>query len=105
MSKLQVYILHCSDNSYYTGVSNDPERRLFEHNNSEDYRSYTYNRRPVVLKWISEEMDPDQAIEFEKQVKGWRREKKEALINGEWNKLPELSMNKYKKSKIKKQSH
>jgi len=91
VSSLQVYILKCSDGSYYTGVTNDVERRLWEHQEGIDANSYTHNRRPVELVWYSDEFDPNSAIEFEKQVKGWTRKKKEALINGEWDKLPELS--------------
>lgn len=97
MSLLQVYIVECSDGKYYTGVSYDIERRLYEHNYSEEYTSYTYSRRPVKLVWHSDEMSPDQAIELEKQLKGWRREKKAALINGQWNLLHELSRRKKKK--------
>lgn len=94
MSLLQTYIVRCCDGIYYTGVTNDIERRLYEHNNSEDKKSFTYRRRPVILVFLSDEMDPDQAIEFEKQIKGWRREKKEALIRGDWESLPELSLRK-----------
>lgn len=86
-----VYILKCSDNSYYVGVTNDIERRVFEHNNSENKKSYTYSRRPVKLVFSQHFQYINQAIEFEKQVKGWRRAKKEALINEEWHLLPELS--------------
>jgi putative endonuclease len=93
MNMLQVYILICTDNKYYVGVTNNVERRFFEHNNSDDTKSFTFSRRPVKLVWVSDEMPPMEAIEFEKQVKGWRREKKEALINKEYHKLPELSKN------------
>ncbi len=98
---LQVYILKCSDGLYYTGVSNDVESRVYEHNNSEDTKSFTYSRRPVTLAWVSEAMGPNQAIEFEKQIKGWRREKKEALINGQWELLHMLAK-RIKKSEKKK---
>jgi putative endonuclease len=91
MNLLQVYILKCSDGSYYTGVSNDVEARVAQHNIGEDKKAYTYSRRPVILAWFSDEMDPLQAIELEKQIKGWRREKKKALIDGRWDLLPELS--------------
>jgi len=74
-----VYILECSDGSYYTGVTNDPARRLYEHK-SGLVKGYTHSRRPVNLAWCSEEMDIWSAIE------------NEALIKGEWNKLPELSV-------------
>ncbi len=85
-----VYILKCSDDSYYTGVTNDPERRLVEHQIGQ-CDGYTKSRRPVKMVWISEEMDILTAIENEKRIKGWRREKKEAIINNKWDKLPELS--------------
>ena len=71
MKLLYVYILLCADNSYYTGVSNDPERRESEHNAGEDMKAYTYTRRLVRLVYVSDYLRPVQAIEFEKQVKGW----------------------------------
>jgi putative endonuclease len=91
-----VYIIKCADNSYYTGVTNDPERRLAEHQQGIGSQ-YTKTRRPLELVWVSEEMHILTAIENEKKVKGWRREKKEALINGYWDKLPELSVAYWKK--------
>jgi putative endonuclease len=93
MKQYFVYILLCSDNSYYTGITNDLERRFYEHESGIDPKAYTFKRRP--LKMIFQEMfnDVNQAIAFEKQVKGWRRAKKEAIINGNWHLLPELSRN------------
>jgi len=91
-----VYIIKCSDDSYYTGVTNDPERRLYEHQ-AGLVKGYTHSRRPVNLVWCSEEMDIWSAIETEKRIKGWRRVKKEALIKGEQEKLPELSVAYWKK--------
>ena len=82
-----VYILKCADNSYYTGVSNDPERRLAEHIEGKNPDSYTFSRRPLELVFCGYFTDPKQAIAFEKQVKGWSRAKKEALIAGDWNKI------------------
>jgi putative endonuclease len=95
MNQYFVYILLCSDNSYYTGVTNDLERRLYEHENGLDPNSYTFKRRPVKLVFQESFNDVIQAIAFEKQVKGWRRAKKEAIINGDWHLLPGLSK-KYK---------
>ena len=92
-----VYILKCSDNSYYTGITNDLLRRVDEHNDGITPTCYTYNRRPVELVFSSEFIDVTLAISFEKQVKGWSRKKKEAIIRGDWNLLPELSKNKMKK--------
>ena len=86
-----VYILECSDSSYYTGVTNDLDRRLWEHETGYDPSAYTFFRRQVKLvysDWIS---DPSQAIALEKQIKGWSRAKKEALINGAYYRLPGLS--------------
>jgi putative endonuclease len=91
MKQYFVYILLCSDNSYYTGITNNLERRLYEHENGIDPRSYTFKRRPVKLVFQEMFTEVTQAIAFEKQVKGWRRAKKEALINGNWDLLPELS--------------
>lgn len=91
-----VYILKCSDNSYYTGITNDLDRRLWEHQTGIN-KGYTHNRRPVQLVFNTDFNDVNQAIAFEKQVKGWRREKKEALINNEWEKLPELSKKNFNK--------
>ena len=91
MKWMYVYILKCSDNSYYTGVTNDPEWRVQEHNEGNDVKAYTYKRRPVELVFCEMFHDPDQAIAFEKQLKGWSRKKKEALIRGDWNALPGLS--------------
>ena len=93
-----VYILKCSDDSFYTGITNDIERRLFEHNTSTK-RSYISTRKPVSLAWASDEMGIQDAILLEKQVKGWRREKKIALINAEYHKLPELSVAYYRREK------
>ena len=94
MKQYFVYILLCNDNSYYTGVTNNLERRLYEHENGIDPSSYTCKRRPVKLVFHEMFYDVTQAIAFEKQVKGWNRKKKEAIINGDWHLLPELSVRK-----------
>jgi putative endonuclease len=91
MKQYFVYILLCSDNSYYTGVTNDMERRFAEHETGENPNCYTCKRRPLQLVFCERFTDVNQAIAFEKQVKGWRRAKKEALINGDWYLLPGLS--------------
>ncbi|WP_294294741.1 GIY-YIG nuclease family protein [Chryseobacterium sp. sg2396] len=91
MKRYYVYILKCSDNSYYTGVTNDIEKRIQYHIEGINPNSYTYSRRPVELVFHTEFKDVNQAIAFEKQVKGWSRKKKEAIINDEWEKLPNLS--------------
>lgn len=85
-----VYILKCSDNSYYTGVTNNFEKRVNEHQ-SGLIKGYTSSRLPVKLVFSETFSDINQAIRFEKQVKGWSRKKKEALINGDFDLLVKLS--------------
>lgn len=87
-----VYILKCSDKSYYTGVTNNLERRMHEHNSGVNIDSYTHNRRPVEIVFFEGFISINQAIEFEKKVKGWTRKKKEAIIENNWDKLQELSV-------------
>ena len=87
-----VYIVQCSDNSYYTGVTNSVERRVYEHNNSNDDSSYTFDKRPVKLIFYQPFQDIHQAIAFEKQLKGWTRKKKEALIENNWDKIKEFAV-------------
>ncbi len=91
MKTYTVYILHCSDGYYYVGVTNDIDTRLEQHNEGVDPKAYTHKRRPVKLVFAEHFKDINQAIAFEKQVKGWRREKKEALIRRDWDQLPDLS--------------
>ncbi len=91
---MYLYIVKCSDNSYYTGVCNNVERRLIEHNSGSDPKSYTFKRRPVILKYESYFSNPNDAIAAEKQVKGWSRSKKEALMAENWDLLKQLSKSK-----------
>ena len=91
MKQYFVYILRCSDGSYYTGVTNNIDRRMYEHENGLDPKPYTFKRRPLTLVFQESYNDINQAIAFEKQIKGWKRSKKEAIINGDWHLLPELS--------------
>lgn len=93
MKRYYVYILICSDDSYYTGVTNDLERRLGEHNSEGSSISYTAKRQPVRLAFFEEFNDVNQAIELEKQIKGWSRRKKKVLIEENWLKLMEYSKN------------
>ncbi len=65
-----VYILQCADGSYYTGVTNNIENRLAEHNSDHSVTSYTFKRRPVQLVYSQQFQDIKQAIESEKQIKG-----------------------------------
>ena len=86
-----VYILKCSDQSYYTGVTSCLEKRLFEHCQGFDAKCYTYSKRPLKLKFTAEFQDINEAIARDKQIKGWTRKKKEALIKQDFKKLIKLS--------------
>ena len=93
---MYVYILACSDKTYYVGVTNNLERRLKQHNSGINPESYTYSRRPLELKFYELFNDPISAIAFEKKIKKWSRAKKEALINNKFDLLLELSKKKFK---------
>ncbi len=93
MIKGYMYILKCADGSYYTGSTKNLEKRLIEHQSGEG-SFYTKKRLPVTLVYFEEFQRIDEAFYREKQVQGWSRKKKEALINGEYEKLPELSKSK-----------
>ena len=86
-----VYILECADKSYYVGVTNDLEIRLAQHSKGENPLSYTFSRRPLILKYFQRFDYIEHAIEFEKQVKGWSRKKKEALFQENWEEIIRLS--------------
>jgi putative endonuclease len=89
-----VYIIRCSDKSYYVGFTNNISQRIIEHNDGINSFSYTFSRRPVELMFYQEFTNVNDAIIFEKKLKGWSRAKKEALINNQLDILPLLSKNK-----------
>ncbi len=90
-----VYILKCSDGTYYTGFTSNLEKRFIEHKSGKYKDSYTYKRRPLELVFYAEFTNPNMGIETEKQIKKWSKLKKEALINNEFEKLPNLSKKKF----------
>ena len=79
-----VYILKCADNLYYTGSTNDLANRIWEHQEGMNPVAYTYRRRPVVLLWSEEVATYSEALIHERQIKGWSRVKKEALVRGDF---------------------
>jgi predicted GIY-YIG superfamily endonuclease len=86
-----LYILRCADGSYYVGTSRGSlEARIAEHE-AGAFDGYTARRRPVALVFHQYFDRIDDAVAAERQVKGWRREKKEALIRGDFAALPALS--------------
>jgi predicted GIY-YIG superfamily endonuclease len=85
-----VYILRCADGSYYTGHTDNLERRLTAHQNG-DVNGYTQTRRPVTLVFADSCPTRREALERERQIKGWSRAKKEALIDEDWDNLSVLA--------------
>jgi putative endonuclease len=85
-----MYILKCADGTYYTGSTKDLKLRLAQHLAGEA-ANHTKRRLPVELVYFEIFDRIDAAFYREKQVQGWSRKKKEALINGFHEKLPELS--------------
>ena len=85
-----MYILKCADGSYYTGSTNNLLLRMQQHQAGEG-ANHTKKRLPVILVYVEEFKRIDHAFEREKQVQGWNRKKKEALINGNRHLLSEIS--------------
>ena len=87
-----IYILKCSDNTFYTGSTINIEKRFWEHSNFEG-ANYTRKRQPVELVYIEEFDKIEDAFYREKQIQGWGRSKKDALIQNNFDKLILLSKN------------
>jgi putative endonuclease len=86
-----LYILRCHDGSYYVGsTSSSLGKRVAEHE-AGTFDGYTAHRRPVTLVFQQALEHIEDAITAERQIKGWRREKKEALIRGDYSALPLLA--------------
>ena len=88
------YTLRCADGSYYVGHTDDIEKRIAEHQRGL-VSVYTRKRRPVNLAFAEEFSCRYEALSVERQIKGWSRAKKEALINGNWTRLRALARNLY----------
>ncbi len=84
------YLLRCSDGHFYVGHTDDLDMRLSQHQSGE-IAGYTQKRRPVSLAWSEQFQSRDDAFAAERQIKGWSRAKKEALILGDWDLLQSLS--------------
>ncbi len=93
MVTVYVYILRCADGSYYVGKYQGDriEWRVADHNNGVYPNAYTAKRRPVTLVWSTWFGRYDEAVLFERRLKGWSRAKKEALMRGDEAALKSLS--------------
>jgi predicted GIY-YIG superfamily endonuclease len=90
MDQAWVYILKCSDGSYYTGKTQDLQLRIAQHENG-TFRGYTYSRRPVKVAFVQAFPSFLEAIQAERQIKNWTKAKKEALIRGDMDTLHQLA--------------
>ncbi|HEV7660532.1 MAG TPA: GIY-YIG nuclease family protein [Allosphingosinicella sp.] len=81
-----VHILRCRDGSYYTGHTDDLEKRMAEHEQGLG-ADWTRRRRPVELVWCGDAPTRSEALAFERRVKTWSRARKEALIAGDWQRV------------------
>ncbi|MBI2886024.1 MAG: GIY-YIG nuclease family protein [Chloroflexi bacterium] len=89
-STFYVYILHCSDGSYYVGHTDNLEKRIAEHD-AGLVPGYTQGRKPVRLVFADYFSTRIEALERERQIKGWSRSKKEALIQGDRARIKQLA--------------
>ncbi len=96
---IYLYILKCKDDTYYTGVTNNLEKRLKEHNLGISKESYTFSRRPVELMWHEAFTNFHLAFEWETRIKKWSKKKKEALINNDYDALIKLSKKNFRQQK------
>ena len=86
-----MYILECSDGTYYTGSTNNMELRLAQHQSGQGAK-HTRSRLPVKIVFLEEFSRIDEAYFREKQVQGWSRKKKEALMRNDWQALHDLAV-------------
>ena len=95
------YILECSGGSYYVGSTTHLERRVWEHNEGLG-ATYTARRCPLTLVFSAEFATVTEAYQFEKQVQGWGRKKREALCRGEYEALPELARKDFGRCRVRR---
>ena len=84
-------MLRCADGTYYVGHTDDLARRVAQHQAGEIPDSWTHDRRPVAHVWSGEASTREEALAFERRIKGWSRAKKEALIGGDWQRVSALA--------------
>jgi len=88
-----IYILKCRDGSYYTGHTDNLEMRLTQHEDRAFPDCYTATRLPVELVYSQELTTREEALAAERQIKGWSRKKKEAMMRGDWDEVSRLARN------------
>ncbi len=91
MQKCFIYILKCSDGTYYTGIANDLYQKLGHHYCGKFRNYYTYKRRPLKLVYVFGFANPVVAAARHKQIRNWSQAKKEALMSEDYDSLPPLA--------------
>ena len=90
MKPFFMYMLECNDGSYYIGHTDDIDRRIIEHTQGK-VSGYTKIRLPIKVVYVQDFGTRDEALIAERQIKGWSRKKKEALIKNDWEMIKKLS--------------
>jgi putative endonuclease len=99
-----VYILRCADHSYYTGHTDNLEKRIVEHQTGE-IQGYTSSRLPVKLVFACEFPTREEALARERQIKGWSRKEKEAMMRGDWAEVSRLASGKRPSTSSRRTAH
>jgi putative endonuclease len=86
-----VYISRCADGSYYTGHTDNFENRLGQHTSGAIASCHSFKRRPLTLVFSQEFVTREEALGAERQIKGWSRKKKEAMMRGDWDEFSRLA--------------
>ena len=97
MEYFYVYILKCNDGSYYTGHTNNIEARISQHQQGLIKGCYTVTRLPVTVVFVQPFPSRNEAFNAERKIKGWTKQKKEALIKGDWMLISLLAKKIFKK--------
>ncbi len=100
MKSFWVYILKCADNSYYTGHTDNLESRFNQHVSAYFPSCYTAKRLPVSLVFSQAFESREDAFQSERQIKGWSRKKKEAMMSGDWNEVSRLAKSTHPSTKL-----
>jgi putative endonuclease len=91
MKPFWVYIVRCADGSFYTGHTDDLDRRIAQHEVGDIPGCYTFKRRPITLVFSQPCVTREEALAAELQIKGWSRKKKEAMMRGDWAEVSRLA--------------
>ncbi len=95
MNTYYVYLLKCADGSYFSGITNDIDRKLKEHCLGQKSGCWTYSRRPLKLVFLTSSDDPGWALDLDKRIKKWKRSRKRTVVSETFDAFPGLSLAKW----------